>query len=42
MSNTEIPTILHSNQHAERIPLSNYHVNSDDFNLILFKINWFL
>ena len=34
--------MLHSNQHVKRIPLSNYHVNSDDFYLTLFKINLFL
>ena len=31
--------LLYSKQHIKRIPLSNYHVNSDDFYLILFKIN---
>ena len=30
---------LYSNGHVKRIPLSNYHVNSDDFYLTLFKIN---
>ena len=34
--------LLHSNQHAKPIPLSNYHVNSDDFYLTLFKINLLL
>ena len=38
---SEIATILHNNQHVERIPLHNYHVNSDDFYLIWFKINVF-
>ena len=31
--------LLYSNQHVKRIPLSNYHVNSDDFYLTLSKIN---
>ena len=34
--------LLYSNQHVKRIPLSNYHVNSDDFYLTLFKINLLL
>ena len=34
--------LLYSNQHVKRIPLSNYHVNSDDFYLALFKINLLL
>ena len=34
--------LLYSNQHVIRIPLSNYHVNSDDFYLTLFKINLLL
>ena len=29
----------YSNQHVKRIPLRDYHVNSDDFYLTLFKIN---
>ena len=40
--NTKIATALHSNQHVKCIPLSNYHVNSDDLYLTLFKINLFL
>ena len=35
----QISSILHSNQHVKHIPLSNNHVNSDDFYLTLFKIN---
>ena len=34
--------LLYSNQHVKRIPLSNYHVNSADFYLTLFKINLLL
>ena len=34
--------LQHNNQHVKRIPLSNYHVNSDDFYLTLFKINLLL
>ena len=38
---TQTP-LLYSNQHVKRIPLSNDHVNSDDFYLTLFKINLLL
>ena len=31
--------LLYSKQQIKRIPLSNYHVNSGDFYLTLFKIN---
>ena len=39
-SSIESATILHSNEDVKRIPLSNYHVNSDDFYLTLLQINW--
>ena len=35
-------SLVYSNQHVKRIPLSNYHANSDDFYLTLFKINLLL
>ena len=38
-SSIESATILHSNEDVKRIPLSNYHVNSDDFYLTLLQIN---
>ena len=39
-SSIESATILHSNEDVKRIPLSNYHVNSDDFYLTLLQINF--